>query len=116
MPESLFTQKAIQSTHTHTFPQTCNYYHISCLLRFGTNNEVLTEAVFFLYPELIKLGGWRTMAASMGEAKQGKHKRIPGAIPLMPMWSFQQSGGANEGIWALGGDKRADCRPMGGSS
>lgn len=57
----------------------------------------------------------RTVAASTGEAKQGENKRIPTAIPLMPMWPFQQTRGANGGIWALGGDKRADCRPTWGA-
>lgn len=52
--------------------------------------------------------------ASMGEAEQGKDKRIPTSIPAMPMWSFQQTtSGANRGIWALAGDKRADCWPTG---
>lgn len=111
----LFTQTTTKSVtqrlkYTHSFPQTCNYYPISCLLRFGPNNEVLTVAVFFC-PELIKCvgGGVRIVTASEGEAKQGVHKRIPDAIPPMPMWSFQQTGGADRGIWALGGDKRADC-------
>lgn len=50
----------------------------------------------------------RTVAASMGEAKQDEHKRIPGAIPPMPMWSFQQTGA---GQWRhLGSGRRQKGR------
>lgn len=126
-PNTIHKQKSQTSLSfiAHTFPQTCSHYPISCLFTFGTNNDVLTKAVcvwvcVFSYPELIKLvegvEGWGRRLPAWGRLNRVEHKRIPGAIPLMPMWSFRQTGGANGGIWAEGGDKGADCRPTGGSS